>query len=654
MFVTMHRDEPAKKPESPYACQPPEVAFADAWTNERRNALEKRVGTAAALAANALDDLRAAWLKSYAETCAAPPSQATFARLGCLLGERDDVSAFSRLADTLPPATFDHLDLYGFLPRVEACASDAPIASPLLPKDRKQRDDIISLRALVASLRLRDPQQLVDQAASIAKRAKALGWPPLEPEVDHGVGAAALFLGRYDLARTHLTAAAERAAQLRDYRLEAVARIAILETENYETADPTDPDREARLTREARDAVHRAGDDPELSDTIDVINATARVSRGDYAGARPLLQRDSWGSAQGTRASIMQAAQRLRLALYEGRFDEAEQLGLQHEASQPQGGRGHALIEQLMVQAEWGLGKLEETHTRADKLHEPSSGPANTVFTKIKVVDGHGDPVPHARVVSWGGELVGDAHRIYMDGDFAGDASSTDGAGECSVMVPIHGTVMAERDDLRSPPTAVPDGTPVTVTLSPVHAIAGKVTAAGPLPSLDAFVMLSVPGGGSWVEHAPVDSAGSFRISGIPTGAATLGLAGTLANAGHRLFAGPARDGASLAWPGTTTIDVITHTPGLVFVEHGHVRPKGKPPNVSIAGSNDWANAETTSIGFATMRAESQKFYASGDVHAVFPSITPGETTVCVVTKDDTPCVDVTVPASGVLPVVIR
>jgi hypothetical protein len=655
MFVTMHHDEPAKKAESPYACQPPEVAFADAWTNERRNALEKRVGTAAALAANALDDLRAAWLKSYAETCAAPPSQATFARLGCLLGERDDVSAFSRLADTLPRTTFDHLDLYGFLPRVEACASDAPIASPLLPKDRKQRDDIISLRALVASLRLREPQQLVDQAADMAKRARALGWPPLEPEVDHGVGAAALFLGRYDVARTHLTAAAERAAQLRDYRLEAVARIALLETENYETADPTDPDREARLTREARDAVHRAGDDPELADTIDVINATARISRGDYAGAGLLLQRDSWGSAQGTRASIMQAAQRLRLALYRGDFDEAEALGLQHEASQPPGGRAHALIEQLMVQAEWGLGKLEETHTRADKLFQPTTGgPDKIVYLKIKVVDEHGAPVPHARVAGWGGELIGDAHRIYKGGDFTGDAGVTDGAGEWSLMVPLHGTVMAERDDLRSPPTAVIDGKPLTLTLGPVHAISGKVSGKGPMPPRDAFVMISVPGGGSWVEHAPVGSDRSFRIAGVPPGPATIGLAGTLADMGHRVFAGPAHDGATLTWPGTTTVDVITDRTGIVFVEHGHVRPKGKPPNVTISGSSDWASAETMPIGFSSIRAESQKFYVSGDVHAVFPSVTPGETTVCVVGKDDAPCVDVTVPASGVLPVVIR
>jgi hypothetical protein len=556
-----------------------------------------------------------------------------------------------RLADTLPPATFDHLDLYGFLPRVETCASDAPIAPPLLPDDRKQRDKIVAFRAEIASLRLREPQNLVDRAADLATKAKALGWPPLEPELDHAVGAAALFLGHYDVARAHLTAAAaERAALLRDYRLEAVARIAILETENDETADPTDPEREARLTREARDAVHRAGDDPELSDTIDVINATARVSRGDYDGARRLLQKDTWGTAQGTRASIMQAAQRLRLAAYQGRFEEAEQLGLQHEASQPQGGRAHALIEQMMIQVEWGLGKLEETHTRADKLYEPSNAPG--VFKKVKVVDARGAPVAHARVVAWTGGLYGDAHRIYRAGDFSGDESTTDDGGECNVMAPIGGTLMAERDDLRSSPAAIADNNPATLTLGPVHAIWGKVTSARPLPPLDASVMIALPGGGAWFARTPVGSDRSFRIAGILAGSARMGLAGDLAHAGHWVIAGPARDGAELTWPGTTTVDVITNKPGMVWVVHGHVQPKGKP--VTFAGSTDYANAETWSIGFATMRRESQKLYAKGDVHAVFPATTPGETTVCVVAKDDTPCVDVVVPPSGTFPVVIR
>jgi hypothetical protein len=120
------------------------------------------------------------------------------------------------------------------------------------------------------------------------------------------------------------------------------------------------------------------------------------------------------------------------------------------------------------------------------------------------------------------------------------------------------------------------------------------------------------------------------------------------------VIAGPARDDASLTWPGTATVDVITNKPGTVWIVHGHVRPKGTPSNFSFAGSSDYANTETSPIGFATMRPESQKLYARGDVHTVFPSFAPGETTVCVARKDDIPCVDVVVPASGVLPVVIR
>jgi serine/threonine protein kinase len=216
LLVDAMHPKPQPPPPSPYACQAPEQAFADAWTSERRNALESRVGAAASLVSRALDDLRHGWLEAYAAACAAPPSQATFAKLGCLLGERDEVSAFARLAETLPTTTFDRLDPWGELPRVDACASQSPIAPPLLPDDHKQRDKIIALRAEIASLRLRDPQSLLDKAGDLARAAKALGWAPLEPELDQSIGEAAQWLGRYDAARAHLTAAAERAAQLRD------------------------------------------------------------------------------------------------------------------------------------------------------------------------------------------------------------------------------------------------------------------------------------------------------------------------------------------------------------------------------------------------------------------------------------------------------
>src|SRR6185503_11038968 len=143
----------------------------------------------------------------------------------------------------------------------------------------------------------------------------------------------------------YLANAADRAAQLHDYRLEATARIALLETENEETDDPSDVHREEHLVQAARDAVRRAGNDPELSDSIDVIEASAHISRGDLATAEPLLEKDSWGTDKGTKVAIMQTAQRMRLAMRRGDFQGAHALGEQHEATQPQAGRPHALIE---------------------------------------------------------------------------------------------------------------------------------------------------------------------------------------------------------------------------------------------------------------------------------------------------------------------
>jgi hypothetical protein len=643
----------AKKPAaSPYACKSPDEAFADAWTSERRTALENRVGAAASLVSRALDDLRHGWLDAYAAACAAPPSQATFAKLGCLLGERDEVSAFTRLADTLPTTTFDRLDPWGELPRVDACASDSPIAPPLLPEDRKQRDKIIALRAEVAALRLRDPQKLLEREAELTRAGKALGWSPLEPELDQAFGLAAQFLGRYDQARTHLVAAADHAAQLRDYRLEATARIGLLATENDETADPSDSQRETRLTSDARAAVHRAGDDPELSDTIDVLNASARISRGDFSGAHDLLQKDSWGAGVGTRAAIAQTAQRLRLSMVQGDYDEANALGQLHEQSQPQAGPAHAEIEKMMVQVAWGLGRLEDMHTRADKLYSPSAS-GDTVWLTGKVTDAHGAAIPHGHVVAWRYQLYSDAHRLFEAGDFDGAETTADANGEFSFFAPLHGAIMAERDDLRSLPILISDDKPTTLVLGPTHAIAGKITSAKTRPIVDAFVRIEV-GGAAWFDRAPVDADGRFRIGTIPAGAATMGLVDH-ASLVHWIHNGAAHDGATPGWPGTATLDVVTARSGQVLVLHGHPRLRGVGSSpVYFGHPNDIALLGTTSIGFSSLTPDGQKIYKKGDVHALVHDTTPGDTTVCLVTSTDSKCVDATVPATGTLAVEIR
>ena len=96
--------------------------------------------------------------QGYVAACAAPPSQATFARLGCLLGERDEVAAFTRLADTLPT---DHVRSAravglaaarrGVRDRFTGRASAASRGQKLARQDRR-------VARRVAALRLRDPQ----------------------------------------------------------------------------------------------------------------------------------------------------------------------------------------------------------------------------------------------------------------------------------------------------------------------------------------------------------------------------------------------------------------------------------------------------------------------------------------------------------------
>ena len=644
-LATRHK-EPAKAPPSPYACESPEQAFADVWTAERRGALEKRVGNAAALAAGALDELRTDWLKAYAAACAAPPSPATFARLGCLLGERDEVAAFTRLSDTLPVPAFDRLDLWGMLPRVEACASDSPVAPPLLPQDRKQRDKIVALRAQIAELQLRDPEDLLAKADELARAAKALGWEALQPELDEALGASAQILGRYPEARRYLATAADRAAQLHDYRLEATARIALLETESEETEDPSDPHREDHLVQAARDAVRRAGNDPELSDSIDVVEAGVRMSRGDYLAAKELLQKDSWGTAKGTKVAIMQTAARMRLYMLQGDFEAAHGLGLQHEESEPQAGRPHALIERFMIQIAWRLGNLDQAHTRADKLDEPDQN-FERAFITGTVKDAHGTPIPNARVVAWQGDLDGDARRIFTD-RMTGDESTSLADGSFTIWAPVDGAVMAERDDLRSTPIATPaKGDKIALVLQPVHGLSGKVTGGDTLPPLDAYVRFQA-GKAGWLDRAVVGPDRTFRIIGVPPGPATLGLAGILDRAGRTITGGAARDNVTLAWPAGATLDVIVGKAGDVHVLRAPARASRDGSTIRyVNGGNDTAVATATPIGFANLTPDGGKLYARGEFHAVFHDIPPGPIVVCLEDK----CANATAPATGTLAV---
>jgi hypothetical protein len=256
---------------NPNGCAPPDKAF-DAWTAERRAAFDKRLDhqpTAVAIA-NAFDGFRTAWLARYTAACAAAPSPKTAARINCLLGERDDMDGLARLTDTVPTSAIAGVELWGLLPSLAVCEGDSPVAPPLLPEDRKQRDAIIRVRAELAALRT-DPQAMQDRYDSLVERAQKLGWKPLVAEVEVSAATAAQLLGEATIARDRFTTAAEAAVRLADYQVEATARIGLLEVELEEMADPRNRTHVDRLIAEAKDAVERAGSDPALATTVELL-----------------------------------------------------------------------------------------------------------------------------------------------------------------------------------------------------------------------------------------------------------------------------------------------------------------------------------------------------------------------------------------------
>jgi hypothetical protein len=621
LFATMHG---TSTPHLPAPACDAQAELADAWSPARRAALDQRVGAAATAVGGALDELRAGWLDSYATACAAKRTPVALSRLGCLLGERDELAALGMVADTLPGPAFERLDLRGMLPRIEACTGDAPIVPPELPQDAKTRTKLVELRAEIATLQLRDGKSLLDQADDFRRRVRALGWAPLEAQLDQAFGAAALRLGRYDDARQQFVAAAERAAQQHDYRLEAWARVSRLEAESAETAEPADPAREKTLEHEARDAVHRAGDDPDLADSIDAIIGENKLARGEASDLGGLTRAIWWGDAKrNSRIAALQIALVVRLNLLRHNYTDAAALERPNLS-----GPGYAELERLLAEVAWRRGDLEGVHSRTDKLFEPS--PFGTRGLVIgRVVDTRGAPVAHARVVAWQGELAGDARRMYTSPDFHGELETADDDGKFRIAVPEHGALMAERDDLRSTPMATaPLGEAVTVVIGPVHAVTLRATGAH-LPALDAFVRIDVDGA-RWLDRAVVGSAGRARVAGIPAGAAVAGLAGALDRAGHLVLAGPARDGAAIAWPSGTTLDLVTAQPGEV--------------TVTRAGGSDVAHAPARPIGFSSETPEGRKLYARGELHAIVRDIAPGSVQACEIVAGESHCASVAVP----------
>ena len=615
LFVTIKHDttQPALAPNV-NGCAPPGKAF-DAWTAERRAAFDKRLEhqPMAIAIGNAFDGFRTAWLERYTSACAAAPSPKTAARINCLLGERDDMDGLTRLIDTVPPSAVAGLELWGLLPSLAVCEGDSPVAPPLLPEDHKQRDAIIRVRAELAALRT-DPSALVAKRDGLVERAHRLGWKPLVPEIDAAAGAAAQVLGDDDTARTRFTAAADDALRLADYRLEATARIGLVEVELDAMADPRDGKHVDRLIRDARDAVDRAGNDPALATSVETLGAAVELARGKldealavYDGARKNLI-----AAGALRSAGVAASQELHALRRRGLgtdLERAWQIGRETEDAIEKSGRPvpRGDLDFEMIRIAWQRGDLKEVHARADQT--PQELPLADTVVEGHVVDAAGKPVAGARVVAWVGMLEGDATRIYTSIDPRALAVS---AADGSFRVRGAGAMIAERGTERSLPAT---GASPTLRLAPTRTIHGHVKTDTPL---DAVAHVQV-GAHGWEIVAPVAADGTFTLAGLVDARTELSIRASDGGNLREVSVGALRDRVELVWPSGPALDVIVRGK---FPDTPWITVKHTPRDTATAA------AEPIGVRTATPAGTAQSL--PGDKHAVIAPLIAGTTvTAC-------------------------
>src|SRR5207253_935270 len=142
-----------------------------------------------------------------------------------------------------------------------------------------------ALRARLSAMRIGAPADVRHSADELRRASQAIGWKPLDAEIEASVAVSAQIAHEWPESRAAFERSIDIAEQQHDYRLEATSRIGLLEVEFTATAQPGERGRAARLTEQARAAVKRAGDDPALSLAVDQIVASAEVEQGSYDAA---------------------------------------------------------------------------------------------------------------------------------------------------------------------------------------------------------------------------------------------------------------------------------------------------------------------------------------------------------------------------------
>lgn len=660
--------EPATALHSSLCERSPEAEMESAWSSTLRASLTQRFAGSPDLGypAGELDGFAARWIGDYRSACASPRLTRTFARLACLLGERDEVARFADLIATMPASDLRKVDMGGVLPLVRACDGESPVSPPALPTDPVKRARIRELREKLLQARFAPIDQAIAEMPGLLAQAEALGWDPILAEAHEGFGLAQDRADAgWDLVRDHYKRASELALRSHHYRLESNLWIERLFSELQAASEPADPGDFERLVEQARDAVHNAGDDPvqlarmkwvearsqQAAGRLDQALASARTAHAIALSARDFLT---------AMAIASDTVITLAMRNLPGDLDAAHAVLLDTQRTAIAAGFAEVRLRPLM----WSFrliallrGDLASAHEWDDR--EPRPKPVDAAAaTRGRVVDLHGNAVAGATVVAWSGVLEGDATRAYrraprvlgpfryaaprtyQDAGLDADVATTDSSGGFTIRSVRDGGIIAELGNQRSQPRAVGDGA-IVLRLEPTRTIDGRVAPDDQVLSGVAITARYQLGDTlAWDCTAAVGRAHDYHLAGLPAGRATLRLDDWF-HRPRKLELGTVRDGAILQWPAGPALDVIVHGGNRriswVYVLRGRVTGKTAADLDRLVDRSAEATVNPAFvIGVADRTAEGMKYYQRDDRHRVTLGNAPGEVTACVTDADPT------------------
>ncbi|MBP9205716.1 MAG: protein kinase [Kofleriaceae bacterium] len=246
--------------------------------------------------ASHLDGFSRAWRQERLAACAAPTAPTYHGRLACLAGLRDEVVGAVTVVRDLPPSVLVGVDLTDVVPSPELCRTGRRAAMPALPTDPATRAALASVGSdgtrarLLARVARRHPDPEGSEAKAGKARAHALAdevltraraladaYPPALPlalttkaTVTQLTGECGAAVGLFEEAATAAEAAGADG-------MRAMARVGALECTRNSSSDLAAIQ---RLTEQARAAIQRAGDDPILGASVDLIVAGIDAAAG--------------------------------------------------------------------------------------------------------------------------------------------------------------------------------------------------------------------------------------------------------------------------------------------------------------------------------------------------------------------------------------